>query len=74
MSKEFNGLSYSFSWTPIPSQYQGWTAPEIYQDLIVQEELKRLDEIDKLVENRLTFPEVEAILNKVINNSGGQNE
>ena len=65
MSKEFNGLSYSYSWT---QNYNGWTAPQIYQDLTVQEELKRLDEIDKMVENRLTFPEVEAILNKVINN------
>jgi len=58
-------FSYSFSWT---QKYNGWTAPQIYHDLKVQDELKRLDEIDKLVENRLTFPEVEAILSTVINN------
>jgi len=58
-------FSYSFSWT---QKYNGWTAPQIYHDLTVQDELKRLDEIDKKVENQLTFPEVEAILSTVINN------
>ena len=62
-------FSYSFSWTQkYNGKYNGWTAPQIYHDLKVQDELKRLDEIDKKVENQLTFPEVEAILNTVINN------
>lgn len=59
------GVSYSFSWT---QKYNGWTAPQIYQDLTVQDELKQLDTIDKKVEGMTEFPEVEAILNSVINN------
>ena len=72
----FEGYSYSFSYK-MPNygaNINNFNPGISKKQLIVQQEMKRLEEIDKMVETRLTFPDVEAILNKVINNSGGQNE
>ena len=64
----FEGYSYSFSYK-MPNygaNINNFNPGISKKQLIVQQEMKRLEEIDKMVENRLTFPEAEAILNKVM--------
>jgi len=61
--------SYDWSWTqPYVSMnefFQGKECREIYQDLSNQEELDRLDKTDETVDKMLTYPDAEAILNKI---------
>ena len=52
------GISYSFS-----MPYPGW--PKEQFDQTTQKELDRIASIDKLVDNMLTYPDAEAILNKI---------
>jgi hypothetical protein len=52
------GISYSFS-----MPYPGW--PKEQFDQKTQKELDRIASIDKLVDNMLTYPDAEAILNKI---------
>ena len=65
--------------TPISSMFVQWTQPyvrmddffqgkecrEIYEALSVEKELDALDRADEAVQNMLTFPEADAILNKI---------
>ena len=65
--------------TPISSMFVQWTQPyvsmddffqgkecrEIYEALSVEKELDALDQADEAVQNMLTFPEADAILNKI---------
>ena len=61
--------TYDWSWTqPYVSMnefFQGKDCREIYEALSVKEEIDRLDKIDEDVQKMLTFPDVEAILNKI---------
>ena len=65
--------------TPISSMFVQWTQPyvsmddffqgkecrEIYEALSVEKELDAQDRADEAVQNMLTFPEADAILNKI---------
>jgi len=69
----FEGYSYSFSYK-MPNygaNINNFNPGISKKQLIVQQEMKRLEEIDKMVENLLTFPEAEAILNKVMKQGEG---
>ena len=69
----FEGYSYSFSYK-MPNygaNINNFNPGISKKQLIVQQEMKRLEEIDKMVENILTFPEAEAILNKVMKQGEG---
>jgi hypothetical protein len=41
------------------------SAGEIYQDLSVREEMIRIEAVDNIVQNMLTYPDAEAILLKI---------
>ena len=45
--------------------FQGKECREIYEALSVEKELDALDKADEAVQNMLTFPDVEVILNKI---------
>ena len=64
-----NTWSYDWSWTqPYVSMndfFQGKECSEIYDALSVEQELDALDKADEAVQNMLTFPEADAILNKI---------
>ncbi len=64
-----NTWSYDWSWTqPYVSMndfFQGKECREIYEALSVEQELDALDKADEAVQNMLTFPEADAILNKI---------
>jgi hypothetical protein len=51
-------MNYSFS-----MPYPGW--PKEQAVWSIQKELSLLDSIDKSVQNMLTYPEAESILNKI---------
>jgi len=65
--------------TPISSMFAQWSQPyismndffqgkdcgEIYEALSVEQEIDALDKADEAVQNMLTYPEAEAILNKI---------
>lgn len=63
-----------FSWTqPYVSMndfFQGKECREIYEALSVEKELDALDKADEAVQNMLTYPDAEAIINKVIKETG----
>ena len=68
----FNGYSASFS-----QQYGNWQFPSIYsneqlerttqkeQSVTVSNELSRLDFLEDEVQSMLTYPDAEAIMNKI---------
>ena len=64
-----NTWSYDFSWTqPYVSMndfFQGKECREIFEDISIEQELDRLDQTDEIVQNMLTYPDAEAILNKI---------
>jgi len=65
--------------TPISSMFAQWSQPyvsmndffqgkdcgEIYEALSVEQEIDALDKSDEIVQNMLTYPDAEAILNKI---------
>jgi len=61
--------SYDWSWTqPYTSMnefFQGKDCREIYKALTVEQELDRLDQTDEAIQNMLTYPDAESILNKI---------
>jgi hypothetical protein len=54
--------SYSFSFT----QPYSVSMNPFYNTLTVAHELQRLDDIDRAVQNMLTYPDAEAIINTVM--------
>ena len=64
-----NTWSYDWSWTqPYVSMndfFQGKDCGEIYEALSVEQEIDSLDKADEAVQKMLTYPEAEAILNKI---------
>jgi hypothetical protein len=72
----FNG--YTTSWTqPYASFdefFRGKTCEEIYNDQSVERELDRLEAVDKLVESQLTYDLADAIINKVKQTRGLEND
>jgi hypothetical protein len=69
MSKANGKWSYDWSWTqPYVSMnefFQGKECREIYEALTVEQELDRIDQTDEMVDKMLTYPDAEAILNKI---------
>jgi hypothetical protein len=59
----FNG--YSTSWTQpyLPTSYNPFY--ERARDLRAEEEVDRLEMVDRWVDSMLTYPDAEAILNKI---------
>jgi len=61
--------SYDWSWTqPYTSMdefFGGQSCQEIYEDLSVEAEIDALEKTDEVVQNMLTYPDAEAILNKI---------
>ena len=45
--------------------FQGKECREIYEALTVEQELDRIDQTDEAIQNMLTYPDAEAILNKI---------
>ena len=71
MATPSNG--YNFSWTqPYQSLnefFQGQTCREIYNQLTLEEEVDKLEMVDRWVDSMLTYPDAEAILKKITNGS-----
>ena len=69
MSKPNGKWSYDFSWTqPYVSMnefFGGKEVRDIMKERAVEQELDSLDRADEAVQNMLTFPDVEAILDKI---------
>ena len=72
----FNG--YTHTWSQPYSSFEeflwGKTCEEIYNDQTVERELDRLEATDKLVDEMLTYPEADAIINKLLNKRGDSND
>ena len=68
MSKK-DTWSYDWSWTqPYVSMnefFQGKEVRDIMKERAVEQELDSLDRADETVQNMLTYPDAEAILNKI---------
>lgn len=64
MAHKWNGYSFSFT--------QPYTVSlnPYYNQISVAHELQRLDDIDKAVQNMLTYPDAEAIINKLTKANG----
>ena len=64
-----NKWSYSFEWTQpyvnMDDFFQGKECREIYEALSVEKEIDALEKTDEVVQNMLTYPDAEAILNKI---------
>lgn len=71
MATPSNG--YSFSWTqPYQSLnefFQGQSCQEIYNKMTLEEEVDKLEMVDRWVDSMLTYPDAEAILKKITNGS-----
>lgn len=78
----FKGISASFtyqypnwpngqtSWSEPARTVSNETAPEAYQRLIVEEELRHIDLVDRVVDSMLTYPEAESIIKTIMNQGG----
>jgi len=64
-----NTNGYSFSWTqPYQSLnefFKGQSCKEIYNSLTLEEQIDKLEMVDRWVDSMLTYPDAEAILNKI---------
>lgn len=66
---EFRNIGgYSFSWTQPYSitshnPFYGMTAPEIYHKLTIEEEMAKIEMVDRWVDAMLTYPDADAIMN-----------
>ena len=60
-----NTNGYSFSWTQpyLPTSYNPFY--ERARDIRLEEEIDRLEMVDRWVDSMLTYPDAEAILNKI---------
>ena len=60
-----NTNGYSFSWTQpyLPTSYNPFY--ERARDLRLEEEVDRLEMVDRWVDAMLTYPDADAILNKI---------
>jgi len=67
MDAKKNEWTYSFTqpYNASMNPFYNLNAPEIFHVLSVAKEIKRLDEIDALVDNMLTYPDAERIMNKL---------
>ena len=68
MSKPNGKWSYDFSWTQPYVNMEGFglfSDPKEQIDQSTQKELDRIASTDKLVDEMLTYPEAESILNKI---------
>ena len=63
MSKPIQGYSFSFT-QPYPSFFTQ-EMKDLIQERKVEEEIDALNRSDEAVQNMLTYPDAEAILNKI---------
>ena len=78
----FEGIiaSFTYQYPNWPNGQASWfehartvsneTAPEAYQRLIVEEELRHIDLVDRVVDSMLTYPEAESIIKTIMNQGG----
>jgi hypothetical protein len=57
---------YSFSWT---QPYYGYTWPDPIKQVNVMNEIARMDFLEEQIQSMLTYPDAEAILNKIKENN-----
>jgi hypothetical protein len=68
MSKNQNwNINHSWSqpYDSLNAFFQGQTCREIYNKLTLEEEIDKLEMVDRWVDSMLTFPDAEAIMNKI---------
>jgi len=63
MSKPIQGYSFSFT-QPYPSFFTQ-EMKDLINERKVEDELDSLDRADRIVQNMLTYPDAEAIMNKI---------
>jgi len=59
------GVNFNQPYTSFDEFFKGKSCREIYQDLETEEELDHLAKTDSLIDKMLTYPDAEAILNKI---------
>jgi len=73
-----NTRGYSVSWTQPYTTLNSWFAsPQVtslVRDAQVEEELIRIDAVDNIVQNMLTYPDADAIINKIKQKRGLSND
>ena len=67
MSNKFEGYSYKFT-QPYPSFFTQ-EMKDLIQERKVEDEIDALDKTDEAIQNMLTYPDAEAILNKIMKES-----
>ena len=64
-----NTNGYSFSWTQPYNSLNAWfgspQAQSAAQDRRVEEEMIRIEAVDNIIQNMLTYPDAEVILKKI---------
>lgn len=64
-----NEWNMKYTWTqPYQSLnefFQGQSCQEIYNKMTLEEEVDKLEMVDRWVDSMLTYPDAEAILNKI---------
>ena len=61
MAESPNTNGYSFSWTqPYSVSYNPF-----YQNTTVRDEMIRIEAVDNIVQSMLTYPDADAIMNKI---------
>lgn len=66
--KKFGPIDFSWTQPYLTTSYNPFY--QVVQDQQTELELDRLDAIDVLVDEMLTYPDAEAIINKVIKETG----
>ena len=67
MSKPIQGYSFSFT-QPYPSFFTQ-EMKDLINERRVEDEIDALDRTDEVIQNMLTYPDAEAILNKIMKES-----
>ena len=70
MAESPNTNGYSFSWTqpysvPSHNPFYGMSSGEIYNQLTLEEEMAKIEMVDRWVDAMLTYPDADAIMNKI---------
>lgn len=69
-----NEWNMKYTWTqPYQSLnefFQGQSCQEIYNKMTLEEEVDKLEMVDRWVDSMLTYPDAESILNKIKKETG----
>ena len=70
-----NTNGYSYSWTQPYTSLNAWfgspQAQHAARDRRVEEEMIRIEAVDNIVQNSLTYPDAERIINTIVNKQRG---